>query len=88
MIEKTAAKSLRLWLGRSRPSFRKLKNDGVDLICPVAAMAAASELERSEIARRSRMEGDEKSGVCITGYISAWLSKETCLVKANLIDRK
>lgn len=34
---KTAAKSLRLWLGRSRPSLRKLKNDGgVELICPVA----------------------------------------------------
>ena len=44
IIENTAAKRLWLWLGRSRPSFRKLKNDGV-VLCP-NAMAGASELER------------------------------------------
>ena len=44
IIENTDAKRLWLWIGRSRPSFRKLKNDGV-VLCP-NAMAGASELER------------------------------------------
>ena len=43
IIENTDAKRLWLWIGRSRPSFRKLKNDGV-VLCPVAVMAGASEL--------------------------------------------
>ena len=78
MIAKTAAKSLLFWAGRSRPSFRKLKNDGVER-CPVA-MAAATEICEVE------SNGVVRSGRRVPQIIMPRLGKHAC-PGSNLIEK-